>query len=313
MNHPFNMQHNFKQSILTFMMAAIAVFGLSACSTTDRTPSIQASNTIASNSIDTDTSPVKAGSSTSTVNLLQILATAYESTSEIGEIDIDILEPSQSEAAIVGVEQQVIDVGLISKTLKPEETGEMLNFRPVAEDALLVATHPSVTGVTNLNTADLRGIYSGTITNWKELGGPDAQILLLDRPEDESAKRLLREHYLGQDLPNSPNAIILRKEGELIQTLQSTPYSIGAFSLAYAISQDLPVNHLSLDGVAPTSENLKTDRYQMARTISVISNKNTSDTTQAFVNYIFSPLGVNMMEQSGFVPFSSPIDPEEKK
>ncbi|NES68008.1 MAG: phosphate ABC transporter substrate-binding protein, partial [Okeania sp. SIO2D1] len=190
--------------------------------------------------------------------------------------------------------------GSISREIKPEENDDALNFRKAAKDALVVAIHPSLTGVTNLTTEQLKGIYSGSVTNWKQLGGPDAEILLLDRPEDESAKRLLREHYLGQDLPNSPNAIVLRKEGELIETLKNTPNSIGAFSLAYAISHNLSVNRLKLNGIAPKPENLKTGNYPMARTIGIVWSKNVSEATQAFVNYIFSQPGTSALEKSGF-------------
>ncbi|MGL5064583.1 MAG: substrate-binding domain-containing protein, partial [Microcoleus sp.] len=147
----------------------------------------------------------------------------------------------------------------------------------------------------------LKAIYSGTLTNWKELGGPDAKILVFDRPEDESAKRLLRKHYLGKDLQNSPEAVVFRKEGELIAAIQSTPYSIGAFSLAYAISHNLPVNRLNLNNIEPTPDNVKTGKYEMVRTIEIIWHKNASDPTQEMIRYIFSPSGTKVLEKSGFV------------
>ncbi|NER05933.1 MAG: phosphate ABC transporter substrate-binding protein, partial [Okeania sp. SIO3C4] len=258
----------------------------------------------------TKASPIKTGGSSSTVDFLQTLKTAYKSTSKTGQITL--LEPGQTENIIAGVKQGLIDMGSISREIKPEENDNTLNFRKAAQDALVVATHPRVTGVTNLTTKQLKGIYSGSLSNWKQLGGPDTEILLLDRPEDESAKRLLREHYLGQDLPSSPNAIVLRKEGELIQTLESTPNSIGAFSLAYAISHNLPVNRLKLNGIAPTPENLKTGKYPMARTIGIVWSKDVSEATQAFVNYIFSQPGTSALEKSGFAPITQAKEPERK-
>ena len=153
----------------------------------------------------------------------------------------------------------------------------------------------------NLTTEDIKGIYSGTITNWKQVGGNDAKIVLLDRPEDESAKRLLRKHYLGNDLKSSPEAVVLRKETELIQTIQSTPYSIGSFSLAHAISDKLPVNRLSLNGIEPTRENVEAGKYPMVRTISIVWHKNPTEATQSLIKYISSSPGINAMEQSGFI------------
>ncbi len=285
-----------KQNLLTLALTAIALLGLPSCMTTSSSaPTTTAAKTVAT---PTQTS-IKVGGSSSTLGLIKVLQTNYEATAK--NVKITQLEPGQSENIIDGIKQRVVDLGAISKTLKPEENDGSLESREVAHDALLVATHPSVTGVKNLTTEDIKGIYSGSITNWKQLGGTQAKIVLLDRPEDESAKRLLRKHYLGKDLKNSPEAVVLRKEGELIQAIQSTPYSIGAFSLAHAISNKLPVNRLSLNGVEPTRENVKAGKYPMVRTISIVWHKNPLEATQELIQYISSPPGINAMEQSGFI------------
>ncbi len=167
---------------------------------------------------------------------------------------------------------------------------------------MVVATHPSVKGVTNLQTSQLKAIYSGKVTNWQKLGGPDAKIVLLDRPEDESAKKLLRQYYLGKELKNAPAAVIMRQEPELINALQNTPYSIGAFSLAYAISNKLPVNRLSLNGVEPTTANVEAGKYKMIRNIGIVKSKKPSATTQEFFNFAFSNEGSNVLRQLSFAP-----------
>jgi phosphate transport system substrate-binding protein len=283
-----------QRNIVIFTLGAIALTGLSSCSPNNSTSSTPVATTVPSKTL----TPVKAGGSSSGKDFLRILKTAYESSHKTEQIVLS--EPGQSENIIAGVKQGLLDLGAISKSLKPEENDGSLEFREVAQDILLVATHSSVTGVKNLTTENLKAVYSGKITNWKQLGGPDASIVVLDRPEDESAKRLLRQHYLGKDLQNAPNAVILRKEGELIQSIQSTPYSIGAFSLAHAISNKLNVNRLSLNNIEPTAENLQTGQYPMARTIGIVWNKKASAATKSLVSYIFSPAGTKILEQSGF-------------
>ena len=284
-----------KQNLVILALSAIALLGLPGCTPSISSPTPTAPKTVATA---TQTS-IKIGASSSTLGLTKVLQANYEATAKNAKITQ--LEPGQSENIIDGIKQRVVDLGAISKTLKPEENDGSLESREVVHDALLVATHPSVTGVKNLTSEDIKDIYSGTITNWKQVGGNDAKIVLLDRPEDESAKRLLRKYYLGDDLKSSPEAVILRKEGELIQTIQSTPYSIGAFSLAHAISHKLSVNRLSLNGVEPTRENVKTGKYRMVRTISIVWHKNPTEATQALIQYISSPPGINAMEQSGFI------------
>lgn len=242
---------------------------------------------------------IKVGGSSSAISLIKILSANY--SSHPPNVEVNLLEPGQSENAIAGVKQNIIDIAAISKKLKPEENDGSLNFQEIAQDGILVATHSTVTGISNLTTDQLKGIYSGQIANWKDLGGPNAPIVLLDRPEDESAKRLLRKHYLGQDLKNTSTTIVLRKEGELIQALQNTPYSIGAFSLSHAIAHQLPVNRLSLDGIAPTIENIKADRYKMLRTIGIVSHQGASEATKQMVQYLKSPESGQKIEAAGYV------------
>lgn len=287
--------------LVVLTLSAIALQGLSSC-----TPETIAPKPVSTTTEATQTSIKITGSSASS-DLLKSLQTSFNATSK--NFKATQLESGQTENVIKGVKLNLIDLGTITRALKPEESENILEFREIAQDALVVVTHPSVTGVKNLTTEDLKGIYSGSVTNWKQLGGPAAKILLLDRPEDESAKRLLRKHYLGADLKNSPASVILRKEVELIQTVKSTPYSIGAFSLAYAIFHKIPVNRLSLNGVEPTQENVKAGKYVMVRTIAIIWHKNSSEATKTLIQYISSPIGLNIIEQSGFIP----VNPSPKK
>ena len=284
-----------KRNLVILALSAIALLSLPSCTTSSSVPAPTAPANVATQA----QTSIKVGGSSSTLGLIKVLQTNYEATAK--NVKITQLEPGQSENIINGVKVGLVDIAAISKTLKPEENDGSLESREVAHDAILVATHPSVTGVKNLTTEDIKGIYSGTITNWKEVGGNDAKIVLLDRPEDESAKRLLRKYYLGNDLKSSSEAVVFRKEGELIEAIQSTPYSIGAFSLAYAISQKLPVNRLSLNEVEPTQENVKAGKYPMVRTISIVWHKNPNEATKGLILYIDSQPAMNVMEQSGFI------------
>ncbi len=275
-------------------MTVMILLGMSGCNSTTQTPTAPTQNATAPTQ-----ATVKAGGSSSAIGLLQALSDLYQVKNPA--VKLTLLEPGQSENAIAGVKQKIIDIAAITKKLAPEDNDGSLMFREIAQDGLLVATHESVKGVTGLTTAQLQDIYSGKASNWKEFGGPDAPIVVLDRPEDESAKKLLRKHYLGKELTNASTAIILRKEGELIQSLQSTPYSIGAFSLAYAISNKLPVNRLSLDTVAPTIETIKNGQYKMIRTIGLVWHRDATDATKSLIDYAESAEGRQKMEAIGYV------------
>ncbi len=245
---------------------------------------------------------IKISGSSSSYRAIKVLAESYEIKNK--NIKANFLPPNQSETAIAGVKEGIFEIASISKALKPEDNDGTLQYHEVAKDALLVATNSSVKGVKNLTTEQLKGIYSGKIKNWKEVGGNDGQIVVLDRPEDESAKRLLRKHYLGSELKNTPEAVILKEEGDLISAIQNTPNSIGAFSLAYAIANKLPVNHLSLNGIEALSENVKSGQYPMVRAIGLVSKKIPNDEVKQFIDFILSQEGKGILNQTGFTPSS---------
>ncbi len=282
---------------IVFPVAIFAVvLGISSCAPSS-TPTSLSPTVGATTSQSQQT--IKFFGSSSTVKCLTLLAEAYEAKDPT--IKVESVSISQSEGAIASLKNNVVDIAGSSGKLKPEDDNGQIQYREVAKDLLVVATHSSVQGVTNLTTAQLRAIYKGEITNWKELGGPDAAIVLLDRPEDESAKKLLRQYYLETD-QTTDQAIILSKEGELIDTLKSTPYAIGAFSRAASLIDRLPVNHLSLNNVEPTAENLGTGKYPMVRSIGIVWQKTPSSTTQKFIDFIFSPAGTQLLQEQGFIP-----------
>ncbi|MEL6164719.1 MAG: substrate-binding domain-containing protein [Cyanobacteria bacterium J06628_3] len=243
---------------------------------------------------------IKLGGSSSTYIAIKLLGNAYAVQNQ--NVKLTFLPKGQSGSRIAGVKQGLIDIAGATRKLKLEEDDGSVNYRQLATDGLTVATHRSVKGVSNLTTQQLKAIYSGAVTNWQELGGPNEEIIVLDRPEDESAKRLLRKHYLGKKLKNAPKAAIMRYEPELINALQNTPYSIGTFSLANAISNKLPVNRLSLNNIEPNPENIKSGKYKMVRNIGVVWSNKPSEITQKYLDFAFSEAGAEILNNSGFVP-----------
>lgn len=243
---------------------------------------------------------IKLGGSSSTHTAIEILGNAYAIQNQ--NIKFTFLPKGQSGSGIAGVKKGLRDIAGVSRKLKPEEDDGSVRYKELATDGLVVATHESVKGISNLTTQQLKAIYSGAVTNWQELGGPNEEIVVLDRPEDESAKRLLRKHYLGKELKNAPKVVIMRYEPELINALQNTPHSIGAFSLAYTISNKLPVNRLSLNGIEPTPENIKSGKYKMVRSIGVVWDQKPSEATQKYLDFAFSEKGADILNNSGFVP-----------
>ncbi len=233
---------------------------------------------------------------------LELLAREFESRN--AGVRVNFLPASQTSGALTAVLQNVSDIGAVTRPPKPEETQGRIQYAEFAADALLLAAHPSVKGITNLKTEDIRAVYSGAVKNWAVLGGPDAAILILDRSEDESAKILLRQHVLGKDLTISSAAIVLKQENELIAALKDTPNSVGVFSLAFAIINGLNVSRIGIDGVAPSVETVKTGRYPMVRVLGLVWTDSISPAGRAFSDFIQSDDGRRILEKSGYAGLS---------
>ena len=283
-----------QNTLFKVLLGITSLFGLASCSSGSTGSTTQAEEVQTQQEI-------KIVGSSSTYQAAQILAKAYENKTA-NVIKFTFLPKNQSSSGIAGVKKGLVDIGTVSRTLKPEEDDGSVVYREFATDALVVATHPSVKEVSNLQTSQLKAIYSGKVRNWQELGSSKARIVVLDRPEDESGKRLLRQYYLGKELKNAPEAVIMRYEPELVNALNNTPYSIGTFSLAHAISNKLPVNRLSLNNIEPTPENVQRGKYKMVRELGIVYSKKPATKTQDFLDFIFSDQGKEALSKSGFVP-----------
>lgn len=242
---------------------------------------------------------IKIGCQDSTQLAMKTLVDAYKSQAK--NVQISLVPMTQSIVVLKGVRDGQLDISSVDEELKLEDN--TLEYYLVAKDPLLVATHPSVGGITNLTTENLKAIYSGTLKNWQEVGGVNAKVIVLDLPEDDSAKRLLRKYFLGKDLKNSKTAILLREEEDAISAVQNIPYSIGFFSYAGVTLKQLRLNPQSLNGVEATSENVETGKYQMVRPIGIVSKKRPTQAVIAFLQFARSKQAASALRKAGFLPY----------
>ncbi len=230
--------------------------------------------------------------------LVKIVAQAFQE--KYPEIEVRFLPSGHSSAGVKGVDQGILEVGAVSRLLKPDEEALGVNYYCLSNDGLAIGTSKGLE-VKEITSQEVRKIYSGKITNWQALGGPDADIVVLDRNEDESAKIILRQYVLGKNLKITPQAINLYFESDMINAMKETSYAIGYFSLGYALSEKLDVNLLKLDGVAPTVENIIAGKYRMVRPLGIVT-KNEEGAVKKFVEFALSSEAKEVMKENGFVP-----------
>ena len=250
------------------------------------------------NSPDTSATLIKVGGSAETYEIIELLSDAYLKTAD--GVEFDFLPPSQTSGGIEGVEISALDIGGVSQEFTEAEIGEQLSYLPLVKTPLVFVIHESVTGVTNINADQIKAIYSGDITNWQELGGPDTAIVLFDFAEDENEKRVLRETYLGADLAISTDAVVFPEDDELLETAVITDFSIAAVPLENAATK-MPIVILDVDGVAPSTENIQSGRYPMALKLGIVVPDPLPAATQTFVEFIHSSPGKQLLVESGYI------------
>ena len=190
------------------------------------------------------------------------------------------------------------DIGNASRALKDgeKETGAVENV--VAIDGIAVITHKDNT-VDNLTSEQLTDIYTGKITNWKDLGGADEAIVVLGR-EAGSGTRGAFEELLKVD-DQCKYAQELDSTGGVLAKVASTPGSIGYVSLDVV---DDTVKALSLDGVEPTEENIVAGSYKLSRpfvmaTMGTIDEQN--DLVKTWFGYVQSDEGKAVITAMGLI------------
>lgn len=227
--------------------------------------------------------------------LLRLLTGSYSGT----DIEWRFLPGLHSGGGITGVANGELEIGAVSRDLKPEEEALGLKYTKISDDGIVIAVHPTVT-IGGLTTQQVRDIYAGVHDNWQELGGPDLPIVILDRNEDESAKMILRQYVLGEELTIAADAASLFYEVDMVRGVESTAGAIGYFSLGYGVSKDTQVKFVELDGVPPTVANINNGSYQVVRPLGVVTAPDAGPEIDAFLKWVTSDTAVALLESNGY-------------
>lgn len=205
--------------------------------------------------------------------------------------------PTGSGSGIKAVLEGRCDIGLSSRSLKDEEKAQGLKETVLAYDGIAIIVNPE-NPVSDLSLEQIASVYTGTITNWKELGGNDAEIVLIGR-EAGSGTRDGFESITGTE-----DACKYRQEltstGDVITTVSQNPDAIGYASLA---SVKDSVKALSVGGVIPGEDSVKDGSYVIQRPFVLVTKDGTalSETAQNFFNYITSTDASEIISAAGAV------------
>lgn len=154
-------------------------------------------------------------------------------------------------------------------------------------------------GVSNLTRDQLISIFTGKTTNWKDVGGPDQQILLVTRPTSSGTRALFQKWALNGAEEASNTALETDDSGTLMETVQNNQGAIGYVALSYLVNND-KVQAVSIDGVAPTLENTYNGTYTVWGYEHMYTKGDGSAAAQAFIQYMMSDEFAAHIEEMGY-------------
>ena len=239
---------------------------------------------------------VTTGGSTSVESVIGILTEAFKEIQPNVDVTYD---PTGSGAGITGASEGTLDIGLSSRVLKDDEA-ETLDATVFALDGIAIVVNNENT-VEDLSLEQIKGLATGEITNWSEVGGPDAPVVLVGR-EAGSGTRDGFESIVGVE-----DACVYEQEltstGAVLAAVAANPNAFGYASLSAVDDQ---VKAVTVDGVEASEATVQNGTYTIQRPFVFVTKKGEtlSDAAQAFIDFAISGDADDLIAQAGAVPLA---------
>lgn len=229
--------------------------------------------------------------------------------------DIDIsVTGGGSGTGIAALINGTTDICAASRSMKEKEQKQAEGNKvspveiPVARDGIVLIVHPENT-VTGLTIDQLRLIYTGKITNWKEVGGADTPILLLSRESSSGTFIFFQEHVLNKE-DFSSSARLLPGTSALVQAVAADRGAIAYVGLGFAAEAKGTAKTLGIQGkdqpapVIPNEETVRSGAYAVSRPLFFYTNGAPKEAAKQFIDFCLSPEGQKIVRETGYVPVS---------
>ncbi len=195
------------------------------------------------------------------------------------------------------------DIADSSRPMKEEEIkkAEASGIKPVAtviaKDAIAIIVNKN-NRIKNITKEQLKKIYTGEITNWKELGGADMKIVPVTRDSSSGTFEIFEEKILGKDAEMISSAVVQGSNQAVKTTVSKTPGAIGYIGLGYA---DSTIKTVAFDGVLPSKESVLNGTYEISRPLFMYTNGVPKGAVKEFIDFVMSPEGQKIVEEVGYI------------
>lgn len=232
--------------------------------------------------------------STSVGPLMEKIAEKYEE--ENSNISIEINQTGSS-AGIKDAMDGISQIGMSSRNLKDEEAAKV-KATVLAYDGVAVITNTG-NSVKELTIGQIRDIFTGKITNWSEVGGSNAPIVVVSREAGSGTRTAFEEgvEYSEEELVK--DAIISKGNGDVKTTVSTNENAIGFVSFEYVYDA---ISSINVNGIEPTAANVKAGSYALSRPFLAVTNEQyITEDSQKLIDYITSEEGQQIVEDNKLI------------
>ena len=293
------------RNAMAALCAVAFVVLVSGCGTEDSGRAASRDESVSETSaVSDETQPVRlsgkltlTGSST-VAPLAAEIAKRFET--EHPEVRIDV-QTGGSSRGIADALSGVADLGMASRALKSDEEEQGLIGHRLAVDgvSIIVNSENQIDGLTKQQVVQL---FTGEITNWSDLGGSDAEVVIVNKAEGRATLEVFLNHF---ELKNEQIQadVVVGDNQHGIKTVAGNPLAIGYVSIGAAQSEaDLgtPIRLVPVDGVEPTAANVASGKFEVTRPLLIVSKGEPTGIAAVFLEYAMSPTVHDLIKAQGF-------------
>ncbi len=187
------------------------------------------------------------------------------------------------------------NIGCSSRNLKPDERS--LRIVLIALDGVAVILHKD-NPIDDLSVEQVRGIFSGKITSWRELDGQDTDIIPVTREEGSGTRASFESMIMG-DEQISDACLVQDSNGAVREIIATTPQGVGYISVGLVDDREKAV---AIGGIEPTLANLISEKYRFSRPFLLLLREEPKGDIKTFIEYVLSPEGQEILGSSGLIP-----------
>lgn len=206
-----------------------------------------------------------------------------------------------SSAGIESVANGSSDIGTSSRDLHEEEQALGLVDTPIAYDAIAVIVNPK-NPVRDLSIMEVRAIFAGIITNWKQVGGPDLEIGLVNRDEASGTREAFTKIVMD-DARFDPGAVVLPGTGQVRSVVAQVEGAVAYISAGF-VNEDVAA--VAIDGVQPTEAAVVKGTYPVQRTLHFFTRGEPTGAAADYIDFVLSPqVQETVVRDAGFIPITA--------